>query len=394
MTHVSAPPKKLFEADDTQALFEEARHRRRRRQMWTGSALAASLVLGASAYVIAAQANGPGSGPHRSDTSTSALVRTGSTLVYGLDTLRFINADTGASRTVPMPAPGVENTLPEILRAGRFLLLNDGLKAWLYPPGVEEAPIDLGTSARIILTPSGDRVWLWGTGPANDVRLVDFTGQQIGPAVALPTDWFPTGEAVDEGLVLTPRLCPCATEIWDPTSNRVIRSFPPGMAEVAASGHVFAWEEAGCVSHCMVHLTDLQTGTQQSVVLPPRVESFGGGGAFSPDGTTLAIPGYLGPWTRISRIVERSAFTALVLVDLANRTARLLPGSEQRPTNAFGMFTPMWSDTGWLFFTEYGSRQVVAWHAGNRRATVLPNVILPRLPSPRDGQRLPSLAAT
>ena len=50
MTVASAPPL-AFEAADEQALFEEARHRRRRRQVWMGSGLAVSLTLGVGFFL-------------------------------------------------------------------------------------------------------------------------------------------------------------------------------------------------------------------------------------------------------------------------------------------------------------------------------------------------------
>jgi len=335
--------------------------------------------------------------------------------VYSFNNLRVMNADTGASRTLPLPAPVGGASDRAMVRMGDWLLLNRGDRAWLYRGDLRGAPVDLGSSLRIIPGPSDDDVWLWwdpcAVAPAGapgcsgaesdygqgDVRLVDLSGHQIGHPVALPLSgtpgsksgagWFPTGDAVDGGLVLSEAYGPSNAEVWDPTLNRVIRVFPD--ADVLASaGHLVAWvSNAPCLPRCTVHLTNVRTGMTTPLALPTGAAAIEEA-AFSPDGGTLAIPvGLGGAW-------PGHYPTALVLVDVATGTVSLLPGSEQTPSPNFGSFDATWSDSGWLFYAAYGSTHVLAWHPGAPRAVVLSKVSLPRLPQPgSQGQQLPSLIA-
>jgi hypothetical protein len=97
-------------APDEQAtllLFREARRRRRRirtvRIALATAAAGALVSLGFSFHLhsspvsrLAGVTAQPGWPPH---------LRTGTTLVYALNDLRVLNADTGRSRILPLPAP-------------------------------------------------------------------------------------------------------------------------------------------------------------------------------------------------------------------------------------------------------------------------------------------------
>jgi hypothetical protein len=336
--------------------------------------------------------------------------------VYSYDNLRVINADTGASRTLPLPAPAGGASDRAMVRIGDSLLLNRGDRAWLYRADLRWAPVDLGPSLRIIPGPSNHAVWLWwdpcAVAPAKapgcssaegeygqgDVRLVDFSGRPTGQPIPLPlgvassgksdpSSWIPTGDVVDGGLVLSNVYGPAREEVWDPTSNRVIR-FLPDANVLASTEQIVAWVTARpCPTRCMVHFTNVASGVTSDLPLPARAVAIDQA-AFSPDGATLAIPvGLGGAW-------PGRYPTALVVVDLARRTVTLLAGSEQRPSPNFGAFNATWSSSEWVFYAAFGSPHVLAWHLGAARALVVSKVRLPPLP-PRgaEGQQLPSLIA-
>lgn len=326
-----------------------------------------------------------------------------------------MNADTGASRTLPLPAPAGGASDRAMVRMGDSLLLNRGDTAWLYRADLLGAPMDLGPSLRIIPGPSNHEVWLWwdpcAVAPAHapgcssaesdygqgQVRLVDFSGRQIGRPIALPlgaapggkscAGWFPTGDVIDGGIVLSNAYGPPNEEVWDPTSNRVILVLPDANV-LTSAGQLIAWVTNGpCLPSCTVHLTNVPTGITGNLKLPAGAVAIDEA-AFSPDGTTLAIPvGLGGAWPARHP-------TALVLIDLGTRKVSLLSGSEQTPSPNFGSFNATWSSSGWLFYTAYGSTRVFAWHPGAKRAVVLSGITLPRLPPPgAQGQQLPSLIA-
>ena len=381
-----------IEQQDTQVLFEEARQRRRRLRL-VGAAIvlvvaAAATALGVGIFDLLPA--GPGSHPSGSRPSVVAHNRTGATLVYSFNNLRVINADTGASRTLPLPGPTGGASDGAMVRIGDSLLLNKGDTAWLYRSGLIGSPVDLGPSLRIIPGPAPNEVWLWLDPSAGYVRLVDFSGHQIGPPIALPVDtppnaWFPTGEVVGTDLVLEG--VEGGEAVWDPISNRVTSEVPNDASVIAAGGHLVAWMTNG-PCQCTVHLTNVQTGLEQDLPLPTKAVTFPGGGAFSPDGATLAVSvGLGGAWPGRHP-------TALALVDLRTRAVRILPGSEQRPIPNYGAFNATWSRTGWLFYTAYGFTHVLAWHPGDQRALVLPKARISQLPPPGSGgQQLPSLIA-
>ncbi len=404
---------------ETQVLFREARRRRRLRIVRATLVVVVTVVM----VVVGLYATGPTNpGGDRSGTPSSpaSSYRTGTTLVYSLNDLRVINADSGASRTLPLPAPPGGSSDLEMVRSGDSLLLNRGDAAWLYHPGLDESPVNLGSSLRIIPGPAPDEVWLWtdpcfespvssacsATNPENDygqgdVQLVDFAGHRIGAPVALPTEppppgspvsspgaaWFPTGDTVDGGIVLAPLYRGQYEEVWDPTSKHVIRAFRRDVSVLAARGQLVAWTTGRyCLPKCTLHLTNVRTGVERAFALPSgstTIES----GSFSPDGATLAIPvGLGGAWPGRHP-------TALALVNIRTRTVGLLPGSKQTPNPNIGAFDATWSSTGWLFYTAYGYTHVLAWRPGDQRALVLPKARLPGISTNSPGTELPSLVA-
>ena len=201
-------------ADDqhAQLLFKEARRRRRRlRTMWIGIGTTAILALASfgltrrslfspptSSAGVTAQ---PGWPPH---------LRTGATLVYALNDLRILDADSGATRVLSLPAPYGGSRDLAMVTVGRSFLLNRGNTAWLYSPSTNSKPVDLGPSDGVLRGPNSNEAWVW-TQPCapilgctnydaaqmGSVHLVDGSGRQIGASVALPgvDGWYPTGLA-------------------------------------------------------------------------------------------------------------------------------------------------------------------------------------------------------
>ena len=105
--------------------------------------------------------------------------------------------------------------------------------------------------------------------------------------------------------------------LWNPTGQRVavigrartvIGAYtPPGV------GHtLLAWLPAGCTGNCPVQITDTATMTVRSV-RSPLSHGFVMGGAFSPDGTQLALFGLVG----------RYAAARLELLNLITGTVRV-----------------------------------------------------------------------
>jgi hypothetical protein len=379
---------------NAQLLFKEARRRRRRlRIMWiaigtTAVVFVVSLGLTLNLFSspptpsvgVTAQ---PGWPPH---------LRTGATLVYALNDLRVLDADSGDSRMLPLPAPYGGSRDLGMVSIGHSLLLNRGDHAWLYRGSIISEPVDLGPSDGVFRGPNSDEAWIW-TQPCapvigctnydapqmGSVHLIDSSGRQIGAAVVLPgTDgWYPTGLAGTGGMVLS-QLPPYGNhsnqqEVWDPLTDRVVHAFKNADV-LGAGGNTYVWETAApyCMAGCSLHVLNVRTGSQRTVRLPSGVIATGDV-AISPDGSTIAITGALG---RISRVPYPQA---VLLIGARTRVARVLAGSEQ-PTNPnLGPMALTWSANGWLFSSTVGKTTVDAWRPGENQARALPKLRLPKV---------------
>lgn len=203
---------------DAEALFKEARRRRRRlRLLWVVIALAlvgCVVEIGFGFHVLSRpsiQSRSAGTGA-----VVSAQLHTGVTLVYAFNDLRVIDADTGATRTLPMPASSGGSGDLGMVHVGGSLLLNRGNTAWLYPNGVAGSPRSLGPSDGVFWGPTRNEAWIWSQpcqpafgcadyrdGPRmGSIRLVDGSGATIVSPVQLPGGWYPTGVAGHAGIVL------------------------------------------------------------------------------------------------------------------------------------------------------------------------------------------------
>jgi hypothetical protein len=378
-----------------QLLFKEARRRRRRlRVLWmaTGATvIAVSVGLGLtldrssspprSSAGVAAQ-TGSGWPPH---------LRTGATLVYALNDLRIIDADTGATRVLPMPAPYGGSRDLAMVTVGRSFLLNRGNTAWLYSGSTDGKPVDLGPSDGVLRGPNSNQAWVW-TQPCDpilgctdynapqmgSVHLVDGAGRSLGAAVALPgvDGWYPTGVAGKAGIVLQ-QLPPYGNhsnlqELWNPLTDRVVHVFV-NAGVWAIGGNTVVWQTAPpyCGKSCPLHVLNALNGLERTVRLPSGI-SGGSDAAISPDGRTIAIA------VELSSTLRVPYPGAVLLIGPHSQAATMLAGSEQ-PTNPnLGPMSLTWSSNGWLFSSTVGKTTVEAWRPGTSRARVLPKLRLPK----------------
>ena len=424
MTIVAPPPQRHEHTDEAQLLFKEARQRRRRlRAVWVSVVIAIAVVGCAVGFALGFDGSSlPATQPHSPGTQPlPGRVHTGVTLVYAFNDLRVIDADTGATRTLPMPAPYGGSRDLAMTRVDSSLLLQRGDTAWLYRDGVTGSPTDLGPSDGVFPGPNRNEAWIWSqpcqpiVGCTNynapqmgSVRLVDGSGQTIGSPVLLPggAGWYPTGLAGDAGIVLLalPAYGQGNTEeIWNPLTDRVVEVFSQesvigaaGDLIVSAESNRYCWSG---LTACSMRLTDLKAGTDKMVFLPKGIAVVGSA-VFSPDHHTLALAVALRPGRTGSRAPHREA---IALIDVRNGNTTILQGSRQS-TNSNYTMSLAWSTNGWLLFSDtvessavysgfsdtIGPSVVGVWHQGERGAWVLPVV---RLPKAQLGNEDPSLIA-
>ena len=323
---------------DVEALFKEARRRRRRlRVFWAVVLLAlvgCALGFGFGFHVLSRPANQQRSAG--TPAQAPARLHTGVNLVYAFDDLRVIDADTGASRALPLPAPYGSIGDLGMVRVGNSLLLNRGNTAWLYSNGVSGSPTDLGPSDGVFQGPSRNEAWVWSRpcqqtiGCAYDnaaltgnVQLINSSGTKVGSPVQLPgrAGWTPTGFATDAGIVLSGR--PAygnGEEIWNPLTNHVERTLPNAYVIGAAGDLVVSQSRHYCggeFTECSVRMTNLSGGTERTVRLPRGVSV--GGAAVSPNHRTIALAAWL------SRTAQRPDPKVIALIDVRTGAATMLP---------------------------------------------------------------------
>ena len=161
-------------------------------------------------------------------------------------------------------------------------------------------------------------------------------------------------------------------EVWNPLTDQVVHRFW-NAAVIGAGGNVIVWASTRhCSSGCSVHVLNVKSGSDRTVVLPLGVTTTGDA-AISPDGSTVAMAGALSG-------TSRTPFPEAVFsIGPHARIAVALPGSEEPTDPNLGPMALTWSPSGWLFSFTVGTTSVHVWRPGEPRAQVLPELRLPRV---------------
>jgi hypothetical protein len=211
-------------------------------------------------------------------------------------------------------------------------------------------------------------VWLTSYPPdadpgtaAGTAREVSVTGVPRGPQVTLPPGYV-IDQATDRGLLLAPAVPsagPPAYTLWDAAAARPSRTFA---GVIAASAGAIAWASA-CDPLCRVQVLDLATG-RRTVVALPGVSS-AANGAFSPDGTLLALE-----VSFYNGADDGALATQLDVASVANGRLTVVPDTfaSSDALVGFGWFVGGDSLIAELSFTT--KVQVTSWRPGAARLAV------------------------
>lgn len=126
-------------------------------------------------------------------------------------------------------------------------------------------------------------------------EVVPVAGAVPGRPVVLPPSYVAAGQ-VSAGYVLIQGSGASQLQIWRPPASgtgagTVVRSLGAASGVLSIHGDLVAWTAwDGCHNEgeCALHITDSTTGVDQVIVPVAGHRGFLPGGAFSPDGTTLA----------------------------------------------------------------------------------------------------------
>lgn len=175
-----------------------------------------------------------------------------------------------------------------------------------------------------------------------------------------------------------------ALRLQDARSARVLRLLGRTQVVLAVSDRQVAFQELDCEPGCPVFVVRLADGVARAVPAPVgRLVT----GAFSPDGTRLAVgvPG-LGPDDPFPA-AERAGYA--VVVDLAKRRWVVVPGLR---TGAEVTPLPVWTPAGDRLLVVAGiagATRVASWRPGDRVLTILPTRLPDTVPQPGDATALP-----
>jgi hypothetical protein len=283
--------------------------------------------------------------------------------------LCVVDVDTASTRRFDMPELSPGDAPHRIAR-------RDGkLVAWGYRTLVLDPDVDFRSSVLVrdslVFLPSAveDRVWVGipdrdnpDTACLQAVREITVQGEVTVPDTMPPGCRWPLA-AVLEGLVFQTR--ENTIEVWDPASGEVVRTLP-GVSPLAWQGHRLAWCDARCEE---AHITDFSSGSDRVIPLPEGIYHFQGyEGAFSPDGSALALVG-------LTEQEFARADGQLVVVDVASGQAEAVPGAVVRPVYHF----VDWSPSGESVFLTGGARseqrQVVEYVPKGGIVRVLPTEV-------------------
>jgi hypothetical protein len=358
-------------AAEAEALFAEAHRQRRRRRRLAGGV--ACLLAGSAAAGLITAWPGDGAGTHHGHPGVAAPRAAGFTLppvrVAWVDysgQLHIGDLATGTQRI--MATVDASPSDPMIVAGGR-----------LYWAGIKEnaAPVreyDMGTG-KIGYLPRGNSVFASADGRhlyivQTGTRLIELPADGIGAPrqLALPAGWHMSGLlgnwSAAGGIVVyssaNDASSTSALAVWNPATGTVkiigrgldvIDAYTP-----PATGYsLLAWTPAGCLQPCPVGITNTSTPASLTVRSPNRYGFTYGGlftsGAFSPDGTRLAV--FLNATN--PQDPYREPISELAIVNTRTGALRLVRAAR------LGTY----EDVGWARWLPGGHRLIVGAEVGS-----------------------------
>jgi len=319
--------------------------------------------------------------------SSGDLAALRGTMLY-LGGRQVLVADAGTATIAAIPAPGAGRV--RVLRQGGFIVMfsRDGGVAVRPADGRSKQVVVREDAIDVLPSPDPGRVWVVTHDDgvperAYQLHEIDLASAHQLRLWTLAYDTEPV--AVLPGGVLV-RDLQDGFELRDPHSRRGT-ALGRELTFLDSHGSLVAY-----LDDRNLHLRDLASGSDRTVAPPAGARSWfalgpplpGTGccqqlGAFSPDGTTLAV------YTALAGPGE----PGLTVVDVASGRAKVLPGSEGATPVACQPCLG-WSQSGWLFFFNGGPALAdpAAWRPGRASAiplaldlhdvtTVLPSGIAP-----------------
>jgi hypothetical protein len=323
--------------------------RRRRRNRRLGAGVVGVALTIAVAAGLWSSAEGDDGAPAVPSPSPDAAAIGTRLVLAGDGEAWVVDVDAATARRVEMPELDPGDPPFRIVRRG------DQLVAWGYEtllldPELASAPRVLASDSWIFI-PSAveDRVWIGVLDPESPetvralgaVREMTVDGEITVPETAPPDGRWPIA-AVNQGLVFQVGADDVDLQVWDPANGTVVDRLQ-GDYPLAWQNDRLAW----CGGDCeLVDVRDFRNGETFSVGCPPGTHGFDAyQGAFSPDGSTLALSLRI-DWGQEGR-------RALALIDVATGELDVVDGTNV----SAGYNFVAWSADGRSVFITGGTDQ-------------------------------------
>ena len=264
-----------------------------------------------------------------------------------------IDLATGELTTVSFPELAPGDPPYSMVRAGEKLVVYGGGRTYALDPELDSRPRDLGESWYFVPSATTGRVWLMTLDPESPetvrdlaaVREVSVDGRLTLGASSRPPSRGPSIlAAVENGLLYQQG---DGLSLWNPATGEVTRRLD-GPVPIATHGNLVAWCAAECPE---LHVTNMATG-EDAVVRPEASFAFAEtyDGAFSPDGSLLAVP-----------VLTSDDGHRVAVVDVRQAAGRVVPRSELSSDYPALAWTP---SGDWLLWSAGGGRLMAAQPGG------------------------------
>lgn len=356
----------LREVANERAYQRPSVDRLRRRATVRRTAVAAATVVVLALVVVNVARVLPGRGPTIGNpASTGADLQpltttTEALLVLSTDrVLATVDVDRREVDIYPLDELASGDPLVRLAVRGMFAVFYGGQRTFTAGlPGLELPdvyPISPADTAGAGFLPADgqDLVWLIrspGGAEGPRVTLVDPTGEIVAAEEQLPAG-APVA-TVAGGLVLqrSDQLL-----VWDAAAG-VTHTLEDGRFVPAAQDSRVAWCGEGCTQ---LHVLDIDTGEELSRMPAPAGTVFAGyAGAFSPDGSLLAVP---------LSAVEGGHGRGLALIDTAKWSQRVVAADAMAETRGHVGWSP---DSRFVFF-DLAPDRIGVWQVGETQARTL-----------------------
>lgn len=279
------------------------------------------------------------------------------------EALRIVDPRTGASTTLPAREFVGGDAQFDVIYTGGQLVFRCSAGACVLDPKRRDSE-PLGEAWCMAPSQTEGRVWLANLDPESpdtvrameSVREVSVDGEVTVPASRLPPGrWHCPVGSVSSGVLFQEfqdqdsRLI-----VWDATAGEVVATLAEASFPAATHGDLIAW----CPSRCgpELHITDVRLDREDVIRLEePFVFGETYDGAFSPDGSTLAVPARREDERRDSRIA---------LVDVERARASVLP-------SRLGTRSLVWSRDARELFAIAGAATLTAYDLRSGQARTI-----------------------